>query len=73
MKNERNKKVTKAVNGVTYSCGKIERQADNWRTHLHMPKTVSTIKLFNFEQDLNHGEFYLINRAGTVGALTINT
>lgn len=56
-----------------HSWSEIERQADNWRTHLHMPQTVRTIKLFNFEQDLNHGEFDLINKAGTEGALTINT
>ena len=50
----------------------MEKQADNWRTHLHMPKPVSTIKFFNFEQDLNHGEFDLINGTETVGTLTIN-
>ena len=45
----------------------MEKQADNWRTHLHMPKPVSTIKFFNFEQDLNHGEFDLIMILGGTG------
>lgn len=49
----------------------MEKQADNWRTHLHMPKPVSTIKFFNFEQDLNHGEFDLINGTETVGTLKL--
>lgn len=50
----------------------MEKQADNWRTRIQMPKPVSTIQFFNFEQDLNHGEFDLINEAATVGTLTIN-